>query len=188
MSRGFYVGRAALRFGKSLHEFLDIQINLLSDLPKLSIITLLSHRSHGILQSFPKVLAHDLLDKQCAFKPTVFSYPVEWHYSKEEWGKGSEKTLVQSHPILSDPWTGGCQLPCPSVSPEVCSNSRALSWWCHPTISSSVVPFSSCPQSLPTSGSFPMSQLFPSGGQILELQHQPFQWIFRVDLLEDWLI
>ena len=48
---------------------------------------------------------------------------------------------------------------------RVCSNSCPLSWWCHPTISSSVVPFSSCPQSFPTSGSFPMSRFFASGGQ-----------------------
>ena len=55
--------------------------------------------------------------------------------------------------------------PCPSPTPGVYSNSCPLSWWCHPTISSSVVPFSSCPQSLPASGSFPMSQFFTSGGQ-----------------------
>ena len=55
--------------------------------------------------------------------------------------------------------------PCPSPSPGVCSNSCPLSQWCHPTISSSVVPFSSCPQSFPASGSFPMGWLFPSGGQ-----------------------
>ena len=55
--------------------------------------------------------------------------------------------------------------PCPSPTPRVYSNSCPLSQWCHPAISSSVVPFSSCPQSLPASGSFPMSQLFPSGGQ-----------------------
>ena len=55
--------------------------------------------------------------------------------------------------------------PCPSPSPGVHSNSRPLSWWCHPAISSSVIPFSSCPQSLPASESFPMSQLFASGGQ-----------------------
>ena len=52
-----------------------------------------------------------------------------------------------------------------SSTPRVCSNSYPLSWWCHPTISSSVIPFSSCPQSFPASGSFPMSQLFTSGGQ-----------------------
>ena len=57
------------------------------------------------------------------------------------------------------------RLPCPSPTPGVYSNSCPLSWWCHPTISSSVIPFSSCPQSFQASGSFQMSQLFASGGQ-----------------------
>ena len=55
--------------------------------------------------------------------------------------------------------------PCPSPTPRVHPNPCPLSRWCHPTILSSVIPFSSCPQSLPASGSFPMSQLFASGGQ-----------------------
>ena len=55
--------------------------------------------------------------------------------------------------------------PCPSPAPRVYSNSCPWSRWCHPAISSSVVPFSSCPQSLPASGSFPVSQLFAWGGQ-----------------------
>ena len=55
--------------------------------------------------------------------------------------------------------------PCPSPTPGVHSDSRPSSWWCHPAISSSVVPFSSCPQSLPASKSFPRSQLFAWGGQ-----------------------
>ena len=55
--------------------------------------------------------------------------------------------------------------PCPSPTPRVHSDSRPSSWWCHPAISSSVVPFSSCPQSLPASKSFPMSQPFAWGGQ-----------------------
>ena len=54
--------------------------------------------------------------------------------------------------------------PCPSPSPKICSNSCPFSWWSHPTISSSVTPFS-CPQSFPASGSFPVSWLFMSGGQ-----------------------
>ena len=65
-------------------------------------------------------------------------------------------------------WPQGLQyarLPCPSLSPGVCSNSCALSQWCHPTISSSVTPFCSCRQSFPASGSFPMSWLFAWGGQ-----------------------
>ena len=55
--------------------------------------------------------------------------------------------------------------PCPSPTPEIYSNSCPSSRWCHPVISSSVVPFSSCPQSLPASGTFPTSQLFAWGGQ-----------------------
>ena len=59
--------------------------------------------------------------------------------------------------------------PCPSPTPRVYSNSYPSSQWCHPAISSSVVPFSSCPQSLPASGSFPMSQLFTRGGQSIRV-------------------
>ena len=55
--------------------------------------------------------------------------------------------------------------PCPSPTPGVHPNSCPLSQWCHPAISSSVIPYSSCPQSFPASESFPMSQLFASGGQ-----------------------
>ena len=58
--------------------------------------------------------------------------------------------------LLATPWTQHARLPCPSLSPWVCSNSCALSQWCHTAISSSVVPFSSCPQSFPVSGSFPI--------------------------------
>ena len=66
------------------------------------------------------------------------------------------------------PWPHGLQHtrpPCPSPTPRVYSNSCPLSWWCHPTISSSVIPFSSRLQSFPESGSLMMSQLFASGGQ-----------------------
>ena len=59
------------------------------------------------------------------------------------------------------------RLPCPSPTPRACSNSCSLSQWCHPTISSSVTPFSSCPQSFLASGSFPVNQLFTSGGQCI---------------------
>ena len=80
------------------------------------------------------------------------------------------KTSVQfSHSVVSNPlWPHELQhtrLPCPSQTPGVYSNTCPSSWWCHPAISSSVVPFSSCPQSLPASGSFPVSQLFTWGGQ-----------------------
>ena len=78
--------------------------------------------------------------------------------------------LVQfSHAVVSNSlWPHGLQhtrLPCPSPTPGACSNSCPSSWWYHPTISSSAVPFSSCLQSCPTWGSFVMSQFFASGGQ-----------------------
>ena len=63
------------------------------------------------------------------------------------------------------------RFPCPSLSPRVCLNSCPLSWWCHPTISSSVALFSSYPQSFSASQSFPMSQLFASGGQKVLERH-----------------
>ena len=82
--------------------------------------------------------------------------------------------------------------PCPSPSPRVHSNSRPSSRWCNPAISSSVVPFSSCPQSLPASGSFPMSQLFAWDGQsiggfslsISPSNEHPGLISFRIDWLD----
>ena len=65
------------------------------------------------------------------------------------------------------------RLPCPSLTPGACSNSSPLSWWCHPTISSSVVPFSSCLQSFPASESFPRSQFFTSSGQSIGVSALP---------------
>ena len=77
--------------------------------------------------------------------------------------------LLFSHSVVSSSlWLHGLQqarLPCPSPTPRACSNSCPLSQWCHPTILSSVVPFSSCLQSFPASGSFPVNQFFTSGGQ-----------------------
>ena len=78
--------------------------------------------------------------------------------------------------------------PCPSLTPGVHSDSRPSSQWCYPDISSSVIPFSSCPQSFPASGSFQMSQLFTSGGHSIGASVSSFQWIFRADFLQDWLV
>ena len=74
-------------------------------------------------------------------------------------------SVAQSCPTLCDPMN--CSTPGLPVHHQlsVYPNSCPLSWWCHPTIPSPVIPFSSCPQSFPASGSFPMSQLFASGGQ-----------------------
>ena len=78
-------------------------------------------------------------------------------------------TILQSGSVMSNSlWPHGLQharLPCPSPSPGAYSNSCPSHWWCHPTISSSVVPFTSHPQSFPASGSFPLCRFFTSGGQ-----------------------
>ena len=74
-----------------------------------------------------------------------------------------------NHSVMSNSlWPHGLQhtrLSCPSPTPKVCSNSYPLSQWCHPAVSSSIIPFSSCLQSFPASESFPMSQLFTLGSQ-----------------------
>ena len=77
--------------------------------------------------------------------------------------------LLFSRSLVSDslqpPGLQHTRLLCPSLPPRICSNSCSLNRWCHPTISSSVIPFSSCLQSNPASGCFPVSRLFASGGQ-----------------------
>ena len=89
----------------------------------------------------------------------------------EKWGEGMDKfSSVQfSHSVMSDSlWPHELQHarpPCPSPTPGVHPNPCPLSRWSHPTISSSIIPFSSYPQSFPASGSFQTSQLFASGGQ-----------------------
>ena len=79
-----------------------------------------------------------------------------------------QNSVQFSHPVMSDSLQSHesqhARPPCPSPTPRVHSDSRPSSQWCHPAISSSVVHFSSCPQSLPASKSFPMSQLFAWGG------------------------
>ena len=108
-----------------------------------------------------------------------------------------------SHSVISNSlWPHELQHarpPCPSPTPGVYSNLCPSSPWCHPAISSSVGPFSSCPQSLPASGSFPMSQLFAWGGQsvgvsalasVLPMNTQdwsPLEWTRWTSLLSKWL-
>ena len=71
--------------------------------------------------------------------------------------------------LFVTPWTTACQASLSITTPRVYPNSYPLSWWCHPIVSSSVIPFSSCPQSFPASGSFQMSQLFTSVGQSIRV-------------------
>ena len=85
--------------------------------------------------------------------------------------------------LFVTPWTAAHQASLSIANPGVYSNSCSLTWGCHPTISSSVVPFFSGLQSCPASESFPMSQFFASDGQSIGawLQHHSFQWILRID-------
>ena len=90
------------------------------------------------------------------------------------WENNFKKCSVQfSRSVMSDSLRSHklqhARPPCPSPSPRVHSNSHPLSLWYHPAISSWVIPFSSCPQSFPATGSFPMSQLFIWGGQSTEV-------------------
>ena len=91
------------------------------------------------------------------------------HTLKKKAACSGQSVSQFSHSVVSNSlWPHESQHarpPCPSPTPGVHSDSRPLSQWCHPAISSSVVPLSSCPQSLPASESFPMSQLFAWGGQ-----------------------
>ena len=89
-------------------------------------------------------------------------------------------SVAQSCPYLRPHGLQHSRPPCPSPTPRAYSNSCPSLWWCHPTISSSVIPFSSCLQSFP--GSFAMSQFIAKVLE-LQLQHQSFQWIFRTDFL-----
>ena len=82
------------------------------------------------------------------------------------------------------------RLPCPSLYPWVCTDSCPLSWWCHPTISSSVAPFFSCPDFLSIRVFSSESVLHIKVAKVVELQlqHPSFQWIVRVDFLYGWLV
>ena len=115
---------------------------------------------------------------------TVLSLPWTSEVKKEyhDWPDERHKTSIWPNSVQSlshvqlfvTPWTfhfnstvllQPTRFPCPSPTPRACSNSCPSSWWCHPTISSSVIPFSSYLQSFPASGSFTMSQFFASSGQ-----------------------
>ena len=85
---------------------------------------------------------------------------AKWHFwISVQFSHSVVSNSLQSHELQH------VRPPCPSPTPRAFSNSCSFSWWCHPTVSSFVVPFSSCPQSFPASGFFQMSQLFASGGQ-----------------------
>ena len=105
--------------------------------------------------------------KEQTFLQKIYKWPISM------WKDVQHHSVQFSHLVMSDSlWPHESQHarpPCPSLTPGVHSDSHSSSQWCHPAILSSVVPFSSCPQSLPASESFPMSQLFAWGGQSIRV-------------------
>ena len=98
----------------------------------------------------------------CSFTFNIsFMLPTDTQFSLVQFSHSVMSNSLRPHGLQH------ARPPCPSPAPRVYPNSYPLSWWCHPTISSSVIPFSFHPQSFPASGSFQMSQLSPSGGQII---------------------
>ena len=103
-------------------------------------------------------------------RPRSGQWPNSWKFPplpQNSWNNTPTHSVQFSRSVVFDsllPYGHQhVRLPHPSPTPRACSNSSPLSWWCHPTISSSVIPF--CLQSFPASGSFQMSQFFASGGQ-----------------------
>ena len=91
----------------------------------------------------------------------LLSSSLSVHFSSVQFSRSVMSDFLRPHELQH------ARPPCPSPTPVVHPNPCPLTWWCHPTISSSVVPSSSCPQSFQASGSFPMSQLFASGRQTI---------------------
>ena len=122
------------------------------------VLKFLSFRRHIILSGVKTNIG-----RLTAFGP--FSPAIQWranfraNFRSDQFSRSVVSDSLRPHGLQHT------TPPCPSPIPRVYSNSSPLNWWCHPTISSSVVPFSSCPQSLPASRSFPVSQLFTGGGQ-----------------------
>ena len=120
-------------------------LNFLSQMMKMSLTSFLEHGGYASQETF---ISHM---KQSHVKMSFLSFQSVQSLSR-----------VQLFETL---WTAARQVPCPTPTPKTCSNSCQSGQWCHPTISSSVSPFSSCLQSFQASGSFPVSQFFSSGGQ-----------------------
>ena len=143
----------------------------------------LLHWQAGSLPAEPQGSLFSLI-RQCLLlgKTSLLVTSIHWFYFSYVWDmllsllrvvlttkKYFKLSFKFSHSVMSDSlWPHGLQHtrhPCPTPTPRTCSNSCPSSQRCHPTISSSVIPFSSCLQSFPTSGSFQMSQFFSSSGQ-----------------------
>ena len=127
-------------------------------------ITLLVCEMSTIVWSFENSLALPFLEWKLTFSSSVASAEFSKFTGILNCPSAQFSRSVMSN-SLGPHESQHTRPPCPSPTPGVYPNPRSLSWWCHPAISSSVVSFSSCPQSLPASGSFPMSQLFAWDGQ-----------------------
>ena len=163
-------------------SFLMLQFKCMFwDVPASPVVKILHFRGHGFDSQFGNwdstwLLGgrggKHLLTEYCVSKKVSCPFSVQFSCS-----------------VLSDslqPYgLQHARSPCLSPRPGACSNSCPSSQWCHPTVSSSVVPFSSCPRSFKASGSFPMSKFFDQVAKVLEfqLQHQSFQWTPGTDLL-----
>ena len=123
------------------------------------------------------------------FLPSGNSFPTHTQTMTYTFSSVQFSSVQFSRSVMSDSLRPHelqhARLPCPSPTPRVYSNSCPSSRWCHPAISSSVSPFSSCPQPLPASGSFQWVNSSHEVAKVLEfqLQHQSFQWTPRTDLL-----
>ena len=148
------------------------------------------HLIQGKLKNVEKNIIKHMVLKLCSSDWDLNPWTSSWHHTSDF--KTSSSFFSQS--VMSNSlWPYGLQharLPIPSPSPGICSNQCPLSQWCHPTISSSAAPFSSCPQSFPASRSFLMSWLLASGGQSIGasasasvLPMNIHNWFFQ-----DWLV
>ena len=122
-------------------------------------------RSKCLLISWLQSPSTVILEPKKINSVTVSTFSPPNHHEVMPWSSVQFTSVTQSCPTLCNHGLQHARPPCPSPTPGVYLNSCPLSWWCHPTISSSVIPFSSHLQSVPASGSFPVSQFFASGGQ-----------------------
>ena len=165
------------RVGHDWVTLLSLSILLLSRSPVSNLI-----RNSALFSGFPEWLHHFEFaqHERLSFSPLL----PECDVATMSYFSHHDRCVVVrslSHvQLFATPWTAARRN---SPSLRVCSNSCPLSQWCHPTISSSVAPFSSCPQSFPASGSFPRLGSSQQVAKKLQLLYQFFQWIFRVDFL-----
>ena len=142
---------------------------LLAYIPLLKKYNFRRIRTHFFFQKEVRNIKNKQTTQSCCYDSASF-YALFSSFNQCIYSIGTQQRFssVQSlsHILSLQPhMLQDARVPCPSPTPGACSNSCPWSWWCHPTISSSLVPFSSCLQSFPASGSFQMSQLFASDGQ-----------------------